>query len=142
MKIREIMTHPVEIAAPDDSVTTAAKKMTALDCGVLPVCEDARVVGMLTDRDIVTRAIAAGIDPDECYVREIMTGDVKYCYEDDSVDELACNMKLLRIKRLPVIDRNKRLVGIVSLGDIAVTPGAATQAQSALHGISQPGTRT
>lgn len=142
MKVREIMSHPVEVASPDDSVTTAAKKMTAFDCGVLPVCEDRRVVGMLTDRDIVTRAVAVGFDPDECYVREIMSAEVKYCYEDESVDDLTRNMKLLRIKRLPVIDRDKRLVGIVSLGDLAVTPGAAAQAQAALQGISQPGART
>lgn len=142
MLIREIMSHPVEIAVPDDSVTTAAKKMAALDCGALPVCEEDRVIGILTDRDIVTRAIAAGIDPDECYVREIMSGDVKYCYEDESVADLARSMKVLRVKRLPVIDRDKRLVGIVSLGDIAVTAGAAPQAQAALQGISQPGTRT
>jgi CBS domain-containing protein len=97
---------------------------------------------MLTDRDIVTRAVATGFDPDECYVREIMSADVKYCYEDETVDDLARNMKLLRIKRLPVIDRDKHLVGIVSLGDIATTPGAAAQAQAALQGISQPGRRT
>lgn len=142
MIVREIMTHPVEIATPDDSVTTAAKKMTALDCGALPVCEDARIVGMLTDRDIVTRAVAVGFDPDECYVREIMTGDVKFCYEDESIDDITRNMKMLRVKRLPVVDRERRLVGIVSLGDVAVTPGAAPQAQAALQGISQPGNRT
>lgn len=142
MMVREIMSHPVEIASPDDSVTIAARKMTAFDCGALPVCEDRRVVGMITDRDIVTRAVAVGFDPDECYVREIMSGDVKYCYEDETIDDITRNMKLLRVKRLPVIDRDKRLVGIVSLGDVATTPGAAAQAQAALQGISQPGART
>jgi CBS domain-containing protein len=138
MRIRDIMTRPVELAAPDDSVREAARKMTALDCGILPVGENDRLVGMISDRDIVTRAVAEGYDPDECYVREIMSPDVMWCYEDETTDDLARNMACLQVKRLPVLNRDKRLVGIVSLGDLALVKPAQRQAQTALAGISQP----
>jgi CBS domain-containing protein len=128
MQIRDIMTQPVELAAPEDSIREAARKMTALDCGILPVGENNRLIGMLSDRDIVTRAVAEGYDPDECYVREIMSADVMYCYDDETADDLARNMAGLQVKRLPVLNRDKRLVGIVSLGDLALVapahPGA------------------
>ncbi len=139
MQIRDIMTRPVELAAPDESVREAARKMTVLDCGILPVGENDRLIGMISDRDIVTRAVAEGYDPDECYVREIMSPDVMWCYEDETADDLARNMAALQVKRLPVLSRDKRLVGIVSLGDLALVKPAQHQAQTALAGISQPG---
>lgn len=138
MKIRDIMTSPVELAAPDDSIRVAAGKMVAMDCGMLPVGENDRLVGIITDRDIIIRAVAQGYDPDECYVREIMSADVKYCYEDESTADAARNMAGLQVKRLPVLNREKRLVGIVSLGDLALVKPAQRQAQAALAGISQP----
>jgi CBS domain-containing protein len=139
MQIRDIMTRPVELAAPDDTIREAARKMAAMDCGILPVGENDRLVGMISDRDIVTRAVAEGFDPDECYVREIMSPDVMWCYEDETADDLARNMAALQVKRLPVLNRDKRLVGIVSLGDLALVEPAQRQAQAALAGISQPG---
>lgn len=138
MKIHDIMSQPVELISPEDTVMAAAQKMVDLDCGILPVGENDRLVGIITDRDIVTRAVAKGVDPDECYVREAMTTDVKYCYEDESLDDLARNMRTLQVKRLLVLNRKKRLVGIVSLGDLAIGGDTAPYAQQALAGISQP----
>jgi CBS domain-containing protein len=135
MKIRDIMTPTMQIASPDDTLQAAAEKMATANCGALPVGENDRLVGMITDRDIVTRAVADGIDPTECYVGEIMSEGVKYCYEDESLEDLARNMADLQIKRLPVVNHDKRLVGIVSLGDVAVT--SEGQAQRALSGIAQ-----
>jgi CBS domain-containing protein len=135
------MTSPVEIISPDDTIETAARMMAACDCGVLPVGQNDRLVGMITDRDIVTRAVAAGVDLDDCLVGDVMTPEVRYCYEDETADDLARNMEALQIKRLPVLNRQKRLVGIVSCGDLAVHPQGDTfeAAAIALKGISQPG---
>jgi CBS domain-containing protein len=138
MQIKDIMTRDVEIASPNDSIKSAGQRMVACDCGVLPVAEGGRLVGMITDRDIVTRAVAKGLDPDECAVGEVMSHDVKYVYEDESTEDLARNMMTLQVKRLPVLSRSKRLVGIVSLGDLATARASGGQAQAALRGISQP----
>jgi CBS domain-containing protein len=110
------------------------------DCGVLPVAENDRLVGMITDRDIVVRAVAAGKDPDGCRIRDIMSPEVKYVFEDETTDDLAQQLAELQIKRMPVVDRNKRLVGIVSLGDIAVVRDSTHEAAAALSGISRPST--
>jgi CBS domain-containing protein len=133
MKIREIMTPSVQLVSPDDTIHDAAEMMLRADCGILPVHDGDRLVGMITDRDIVTRAVAEGLDPDDCFVHEIMTPSVKYCYEDETVEDLARNLATLQIKRVPVLNRNKRLVGIVSLGDMAGDAG--DEAQHALAGI-------
>jgi CBS domain-containing protein len=133
MKIREIMTPSVQLVAADDTIHDAAEMMAGADCGVLPVFDGDRLVGMITDRDIVTRAVADGLDPDDCFVHEIMTPNVKYCYEDESVQDLARNLASLQVKRVPVLNRDKRLVGIVSLGDMA--GDARNEAQWALAGI-------
>lgn len=138
MNIREIMSQPVELASPDDTIMEAAQKMADCDCGVLPVGENDRLVGMITDRDIVTRAVARGMSPEECYVREVMSPDIKYCYEDETAEDAARNMKTLQVKRLPVLNREKRLVGIISLGDLAMAEDTAGPARDALFGISQP----
>jgi CBS domain-containing protein len=139
MNIRDIMSQPVELASTDDTIMEAAQKMADCDCGVLPVGENDRLVGMITDRDIVTRAVARGMSPEECYVREVMSPDIKYCYEDETVEDAARNMKSLQVKRLPVLNREKRLVGIVSLGDLAIAKDTVDAARDALFGISQPG---
>lgn len=138
MQIEQIMSHDVVIASPDDTVQSAAKKMAENDTGALPVGERDTLVGMVTDRDIVIRAVAKGVAPSKCKVRDVMSADIKYCYEDESVDDLARNMSTLQVKRLPVLNRQKRLVGIVSLGDLATKPEAKGQAHAALSGISQP----
>lgn len=121
MRIAEIMSRDVRVARPADSIQRAARIMAEIEAGALPVGEDDRLVGMLTDRDIAVRAVAAGLGP-ECPVREVMTHDVKYVYEDETIDDLARNIAILQVRRLPVLSRDKRLVGIVSLSDLAATP--------------------
>jgi len=137
MKVAEAMTRDVRVASPDETICDAACAMATLDAGALPVGEENRLVGMITDRDIAVRAVAARKGPDTP-IREVMTQDVKYCFEDDDLDHVAANMSDLRVRRLPVLDRDKRLVGIVSLGDIAMVQGAPSAAQ-ALEGVSRPG---
>ena len=137
MKIREAMTPDVRVANPDETIQQAARLMASLDAGVLPVGENDRLVGMITDRDIAIRAIAEGKGPD-AKVRDVMTEDVKYCYEDQDVNEVTRDMADLQVRRLPVLNRDKRLVGIVSLGDIAISPDNE-RAADALSGISRPG---
>jgi CBS domain-containing protein len=138
MKVREAMTLDVRLVKPDQPIREAAKLMGELDIGALPVEENDRLVGMITDRDIAVRAVAAGRGPDTA-VREVMSGEIKYCYEDQSVDEVTQNMGELRIRRLPVLNREKRLVGILSLGDLAIDEGARDEAGEALGGSSRPG---
>jgi CBS domain-containing protein len=136
MKIREIMSRDVRVASPDDNLQQAAQLMEKEDFGALPIGENDRLVGMLSDRDITIRAVARGLAPDRCKVRDVMTSDVKYVYDDESVADVARNMSELQVRRLPVLNRDKRLVGIVSLGDLAVSE--PKPAGEALHSISQP----
>jgi CBS domain-containing protein len=138
MKVHDSMTRDVQIATPSQSVRDAARLMAELDVGVLPVGENDRLVGMITDRDIVVRAVAAGYGPDTP-VREVMSPQVQYCFEDQTVEEITANMGEIQVRRLPVVDRDKRLVGIISLGDIAVQTGREQEAGAALSGISRPG---
>jgi CBS domain-containing protein len=130
MRVSEAMTRQVRVANPGQTIREAAKIMAEIDAGAVPVGENDRLVGMITDRDITIRAVAAGKGPDTP-VREVMTKDVKYCFEDENLGDVAGNMADIQMRRLPVVDRDKRLVGIVSLGDIAQnedveTTGAAT----------------
>lgn len=136
MKVREIMTPDVQVASPDDLLQRAAQLMEKNDFGVLPVGENDRLVGMLSDRDIVIRAVARGLAPDRAKVREVMSTEVKYVYDDESVADVARKMSDLQVRRLPVLNRDKRLVGIVSLGDLAVNE--PKPAGAALSSISQP----
>src|ERR1700754_3144533 len=115
MKVRVAMTRDVQLVKPDQPISEAAKLMAKLDIGALPVEESDRLVGMITDRDIAVRAVALGRGPDTP-VSEVMSREIKYCYEDQSIDEVTQNMGELRIRRLPVLTRDKRLVGILSLG--------------------------
>ena len=136
MKVRDLMTRDVRVASPNDTLQSAAQLMEKNDFGVLPVGENDRLVGMLSDRDITIRAVARGLAPDQCKVRDVMSSEVKYVFEDDSVDEVARTMSELQVRRLPVLNRDKRLVGIVSLGDLAVKE--PKPAGDALQSISQP----
>ena len=138
MKVREAMTRDVRLARPDQSIREIARLMAELDIGVVPVQEDDRLVGMITDRDITVRAVAEGRGPDT-KVADVMSREVKYCYEDQSIDEVTRNMADIRVRRLPVLDRDKRLVGILSLGDLAIDATAQDEAGEALGGISRPG---
>lgn len=121
MIISEVMTRDVRIASPEDSLQSAARIMEEEDFGSLPIGENDRLVGMLTDRDITIRAVARGLSPQDCKVREVMSADVKYVYDDESDQDVAQVMGDLQVRRLPVLNRDKRLVGIVSLGDLALT---------------------
>jgi CBS domain-containing protein len=120
MRVHDVMTRNVECIGPEASLQEAAARMKSLDVGTLPVCENDRLVGMLTDRDITIRATAEGEHPKVIRVRDIMTPDTVYCFDDDLVSEAAELMKENQIRRLIVLNRDKRLVGIVALGDLAV----------------------
>ncbi|NUU01272.1 CBS domain-containing protein [Herbaspirillum robiniae] len=117
--IADVMTRGAHTLKPEDSVILAAQAMDELDVGVLPVCEDDRLVGLVTDRDIVLRAVAKNRMNDALALRDVMSHEVVWCYEDEPVDDVLDDMVQRQIRRLPVMDRQKRLVGIVSLGDVA-----------------------
>jgi len=112
--------------------------MKELDVGSLPVCHEDRLVGMLTDRDIVVRSVSEGHDPDTDHVGDVMTTELFYCFDDQDVEETAELMKRKQVRRIPVLNRDKRLVGIVSLGDLAVTPCPDDVVEETLEGISEP----
>ena len=138
MQVHEVMTRGAECTRPDATLHEAAERMKALDVGALPVCDNDRLVGMLTDRDITVRGTAEGLPPGLGQVRDVMTPDVIYCFEDQGVTEAARLMEEKRVRRLVVLDRNKRLVGIVSLGDLAVKAGAEGHSGEALEQVSEP----
>jgi CBS domain-containing protein len=131
------MTRDVRIANPGQSIRDVAKIMAEIDAGALPVGENDRLVGMITDRDIAIRAVALGKGPDTP-VRDVMSSEVKYCYEDEDLEHVADNMGELQVRRLPVVNREKRLVGIVALGDIARHEDHHTTGETTAE-VSQPG---
>lgn len=135
MQIRELMSRDVATVTPGTSLRDAARRMAALNVGALPVSNQDRLVGMITDRDIAVRGVAEGKTP-SAKVRDVMTPQIKYCFEDQELDEIAANMADIQVRRLPVVDRDKRLVGILSLGDIAVSDDTDC-AIEALSGISR-----
>ena len=135
MRVSDAMTRGVRIANPGQTIRDAAKAMAEIDAGAMPVSDGDRLVGMITDRDIAIRAVAAGKGPDTP-VRDVMSPDVKYCFEDEELDHVAKNMAAIQVRRLPVVNREKRLVGIVSLGDVALTEGERA-AGKAVTGISR-----
>jgi len=138
MYVKFIMTLAVECVGPDESVQEAAQRMRSLDVGPLPVCgDDGRLLGMITDRDIVVRATAEGLDPRLVRVQDVMSEDVIYCFEDQDVDTAAQLMEEHRIRRLPVLDGDRRLVGIVSLGDLAIRANK-DPATGVLREVSEP----
>jgi CBS domain-containing protein len=137
MKVSDIMTRDVHLANPSQKLREVATEMERHDIGVLPVGDNDRLVGMITDRDIAVRGISHGLGPDTP-VRDVMTSDVRYCFEDEDLDDLAQNMADEQIRRLPVLNSKKRLVGIISLGDLAVSQDGRS-GEMALSGISQTG---
>ncbi len=137
MQIGEIMSPNVQLANPDQSIREIAQIMAECDCGAVPVGDNDRLVGIVTDRDIAVRAVALGKGPDTP-VREVMSRGVLYCYDDEDTDDVASNMADIKVRRLPVLNAKKRLVGIVSLGDIAMADGPQSSGV-ALCGISEPG---
>jgi len=138
MKIKDIMTPNVECVRPDDTLQEAALKMKELEIGPLPVCDRDHIVGMLTDRDITVRAVALGKDPRSTEVREAMTPTVVHCYEDDDPEEAERMMEKWQVRRVLVVNRDDRLVGILSLGDLAADSGNSQRVGEVLHDVSEP----
>ena len=136
MQVSECMTRNVEVVDPNTSLRDAARTMARIDAGVLPVGENDRLVGMITDRDIAVRAVAEGHGPD-ARVADVMSPEVKYCFDDADADEVLDNMGQLQLRRMPVVDHDKRLVGIVSIGDLAKEEEG--ESGEALREITQPG---
>ncbi|MFL6726251.1 MAG: CBS domain-containing protein [Sphingomicrobium sp.] len=137
MKVSEVMTRDVQTIRPDQSARDAANFMLSADAGSIPVTEGDRLIGMITDRDIAVRGVAKGNGPDTP-VRELMTNDIVCVRLDDDVEDVASRMSEAQVRRLPVIDEQERLCGIVSLGDLSRESDEDTAAE-ALQGVSQPG---
>jgi CBS domain-containing protein len=137
MKVSEVMTSDVQTVSPDQSAREAASFMLRAEAGSIPVTEGDRVIGMITDRDIAVRGVAEGRGPDTP-VRELMSDGIICARQDDDIHEVALRMSKEQVRRLPVLDDNDKLCGIVSLGDLA-RETRGEEAQEALEGVSQPG---
>lgn len=137
MKVSEVMTRDVETVSPDQPVQQAASFMLSADAGSIPVTQGDRLIGMITDRDIAVRGVAKGYGPDTP-VRELMTDDIVAARLDDDTDDIAARMSSAQVRRLPVIDDQERLCGIVSLGDLT-QKGSDSAAEQALEGVTEPG---
>lgn len=120
MKIKDIMSKNVEVVSPETLLHEVAKKMLKSDCGSVIVAHEDRLVGMITDRDLALRCVAASHDPAATKADQVMTKEVLYCRDTDELEDIALNMTENKVRRLPVLDKDKRLVGIISLGDLAV----------------------
>ena len=137
-RVREIMTPGVDVIAPTATTADAARNMKNLDVGAIPVCEGENLLGMVTDRDLVLRVMADGRNPLEAKVGEVMTPGLYFCYDDEEVETAATLMSEKQIRRLPVLSRTQRLVGIVSLGDLAVDALPTQTSGAVLHNVSDP----
>jgi CBS domain-containing protein len=137
MKVSEVMTRDVQTVSPDQPVQQAASFMLSADAGSIPVTQGDRLIGMITDRDIAVRGVAKGYGPDTP-VRELMTDDIVTARLDDDTDDIAARMSSAQVRRLPVIDDEERLCGIVSLGDLT-QKGSDSAAEQALEGVTEPG---
>jgi CBS domain-containing protein len=137
MKVSEIMTRQVECIEPDTTVRNAAQRMRLLDVGFLPVCNGDRLAGTVTDRDIAIRHVAAGLDPVSSTVKDIMSRHTFYCYEDQDIEQVGQTMREKEVKRILILNRDKRLVGVVSLGDISRAAGEQELAGQTLRSISE-----
>lgn len=138
MELRDIMTRNVEVVGLHATLKEAATKMKDLDVGLIPVCDGDRLTGMLTDRDITVRATARGLDPNRTEVSEVMSTDIAYCLEDQEVEEAISLMEARQIRRLPILNKEKQLTGVLSLGDIAVHVGDRDLTGETLEEISEP----
>jgi len=137
MKVKEAMSTDVQLIHPNQTLREAARMMIEIDAGALPVAENDRMVGMITDRDIAVRAVANGKSCDT-KVREIMSGEVLYCFDDEELTHVSRNMSDMKVRRLPVVNRDKRLVGVISLGDIARHEQPTTVGRM-VSKVSEPG---
>lgn len=125
-KVKEVMTEKCEWISPDTNCADAAKTMRDQDIGFLPVGENDRLIGMVTDRDIAVRCVAEGKDPKATQVKSIMTAKTYYCFDDQNIEDVCANMGDIQVRRLPVVNRDKRLVGVISLGDVAQAAAKAS----------------
>jgi len=137
MKVCDCMSRDVQIASPNQSIREAAQMMARIDSGVLPVGDNDRLVGVITDRDIAIRAVAEG-KPPTTEVGDVMSHEVLYCFDDQNLEDIAQNMADMKVRRMPVVNRDKRLVGIISLGDVARSEDARTTGRTVSE-ISEPG---
>ena len=138
MRVSEAMTRQVKICTPGQTIREVARTMAEIDAGAMPVGENDRLIGMITDRDIAIRGVAQGKGPDTP-VREIMSEHVEYCYDDEDLDKVAEGMANVRVRRVPVVNREKRLVGILSLGDVARNDDHQEVVAQTVAGVSTPG---
>jgi len=138
MKIKDVMTRQVTVVQPNTTIAEAADLMKSLDVGLLPVCEGERLVGMLTDRDITVRATAEGQSPAMTLVSDVMTPEVHFVFDDQDVEDAARVMKQQQVRRVVVLDSDKRLVGIASLGDLAVDTADAMLTGEVIGRVSEP----
>jgi CBS domain-containing protein len=138
MRLGEVMTRDVETIASNSPLKEAAAKMKSLDVGLIPVCDGDELKGTLTDRDITVRATAEGRNPSKTKVGDIMSTDIVYCFEDQEIEEAMSLMEARQIRRLPILSREKRLVGIVSLGDLAMHAGQNELLGGMLKEVSRP----
>lgn len=136
-QIADVMTRGVRTLSPIDSMQLAAQAMAEMNIGVVPVCDGVRLVGIVTDRDIVLRGVAQGLPAAGARIEQVMSRDVQWCFDDETVDEVGARMQQARVRRLPVVNREKRLVGIVALGDLAAK-GEERCAGQVLCDVSQP----
>lgn len=136
-QVADVMTRDVRVVSPNDSIQRAAQYMDELNVGVVPVCDGAKLLGMVTDRDITVRGVAAG-KMANTPVTEVMSQHVRWCYEDQDIDEVMDEMRDAQIRRLPVVDQDKRLIGILSLGDLADRGADESRVGEVLRDISTP----
>jgi CBS domain-containing protein len=136
-QVVDVMTRDVQTLTPDDTVMLAAQAMDELDVGAIPVCDGDRLIGMITDRDIAVRAVAQNLAGETTRLEDVMTDEPLTCYEDQSVEDVLETMREAQLRRLPVIDQHRRLVGIVSLGDLATSAGD-DDAGDTLKAVSEP----
>ena len=141
MKVSDCMSRDVRICSPDDSLRDVARKMKETHAGAMPVGTTDRLLGMITDRDIVVRGLAEGMSPDTP-VREAMTCEVRYVFDDEDLDAALATMSHLKIRRLPVLNHQRRMVGILSLRDVWSSEEAVPYAAAATHELAQPSART
>lgn len=136
--LKDIMTPSVEVIAPNATAADAARKVRDLEVGAIPVCDGDKLLGMVTDRDLVLRVLAMSRSPVEALVRDAMTPGLVYCFEDQDADVAADLMAEKQIRRIPILSKNKQLVGIVSLGDLAIDGLDPHESGEVIHGVSDP----
>jgi CBS domain-containing protein len=139
MKISEIMTPSTAVVSPDETLREACEKMSIEDVGFLPVCDGEKIQGVLTDRDVAIRGVAKNYNPNDCKVRDVMSPDVVFIFDDQDSDEAATIMEEQQIRRLIVLDRSKKLVGVLSIGDLSTRSNDTHRVGKTLEGISMPG---